>query len=45
MPNAQRNFTLFWGSQSANIIKPGVVPNQVAILTNQYGWTPCPMPP
>jgi hypothetical protein len=45
MPNAQRNFTLFWGSESANIIKPGVVPNQVALLTNQYNWFPCPMPP
>jgi hypothetical protein len=44
MPNAQRNFSIFWGSQTANVIKPGAVPNQPAILTNQFGWSPCPTP-
>jgi hypothetical protein len=42
MPNAQRNFSIFWGSQSANSIKPGAVPNQIATLTNKFGWAPCP---
>ncbi|MBC8095176.1 MAG: hypothetical protein H7Y43_05140, partial [Akkermansiaceae bacterium] len=42
MPNAQRNFSIFWGSQTANFIKPGAVPNQIAILTNKFDWSECP---
>jgi hypothetical protein len=45
MPNAQRTFSIFWGSQAANLIKPGVVPNQPAALTNAFGWCPCPTSP
>jgi hypothetical protein len=45
MPNAQRTFSIFWGSQAANVIKPGVVPNQPAALTNAFGWCPCPTTP
>lgn len=42
MPNAQRTFTIFWGSQTANLIRPGVVTNQPVMLTNVFGWCPCP---
>ncbi|HVM48006.1 MAG TPA: carboxypeptidase regulatory-like domain-containing protein [Candidatus Acidoferrum sp.] len=45
MPNAQRTFSIFWGSQAANVIKPGIVPNQPAALTNIFGWCPCPTTP
>ncbi|MGA3265582.1 MAG: carboxypeptidase regulatory-like domain-containing protein [Verrucomicrobiota bacterium] len=44
MPNAQRTFTIFWGSMAANLIANGVVPNQPMLLTNQFGWAPCPAP-
>ena len=44
MPNAQRTFTIFWGSMSANQIKPGVVPDQPTLLKNEFGLGPCPAP-
>ena len=45
MPNAQRTFTIFWGSMSANVIKNGATPNQPALMKNQFGWGACPAPP
>jgi hypothetical protein len=44
MPNAQRTFTIFWGSMSANVINNGVVPNQPQLLKNQFNWGACPTP-
>lgn len=42
MPNAQRTFTIFWGSKAANVIKNGVAPNQPALLQNLFNWGACP---
>jgi hypothetical protein len=45
MPNAQRTFSVFWGSMSANIITPGSVPNQPDKLAKQFKWAACPAKP
>jgi hypothetical protein len=45
MPNAQRTFTIFWGSMAANIIKNGVTPDQPTSLKTQFNWGACPAPP
>ncbi len=38
MPNALRTFTIFWGSQGANIIKTnGVPPDQTLLLEQALG--------
>ena len=42
MPNAQRTFTIFWGSMAANLIKNGVTPDQPTLLKNQFNWGACP---
>ncbi|MEJ0089347.1 MAG: hypothetical protein WDM80_06325 [Limisphaerales bacterium] len=44
MPNAQRTFTIFWGSMAANIIKNGATPDQPTLLKNQFNLGPCPAP-
>ncbi len=45
MPNAQRTFTIFWGSMAANLIKNGVTPDQPTLLKNQFNWGACPATP
>lgn len=47
MPNAQRTFSIYWGSQAANLIKPGAAVDQPSQLTNEFGkgWCPCPKLP
>jgi hypothetical protein len=45
MPNAQRTFTIFWGSHAANVIKPGAVPDQPKLLQTEFNWGACPTPP
>ena len=45
MPDAQRTFSILWGSRTANVGGTGTPPNQPSILSTRYGpinWTPCP---
>ena len=41
MPNSQRTFGIFWGSKTANVLKPNSVPNQVELYQAIFG-TNCP---
>ncbi len=46
MPDAQRTFSIMWGSKTANVGGTGTPPNQPDILSTRYGpglpWVPCP---
>lgn len=44
MPDAQRTFSILWGSKTANVGGTGTPPNQQSILSTRYGsgWSPCP---
>jgi hypothetical protein len=46
MPDAQRTFSILWGSKAANVGGTGTPPNQPSILSAHYpssGWNaPCP---
>ena len=45
MPDAQRTFSILWGSRTANVGGTGTPPNQPSILATRFGpvnWTPCP---
>jgi len=45
MPDAQRTFSILWGSKTANVGGTGTPPNQPAMLSTRYGpsgWSPCP---
>lgn len=41
MPDSQRTFGIFWGSAAANVLKPGSVTNQPALLFQALGFD-CP---
>jgi len=48
MPNAQRTFSIFWGSMAANAVVPPsnpAVPNQPDMLAKKFKWGPCPAKP
>ncbi len=38
MPNSLRTFSVFWGSATANVLRPGCCPNQPDLLKAQFGW-------
>ena len=42
MPNAQRTFTIFWGSKAANVVKANSTPSQPDLMAKQFGWGQCP---